>query len=104
MKFFEGWFDLISVAIGVVGALLKGIKKKFQTTTIVIGLIIAGVMTYATIGVLEVYFSDLSPKITILISFCVGWVANEITEKLDDFVNDIYGIFISWIKGFFKRK
>jgi hypothetical protein len=104
MKNFEHWTDLISVAIGVVGALLKGIKKKFQTTTIVIGLIIAGVMTYATIGVLEMYFSELSPKITILISFCVGWVANEITEKLDDFVNDMYTIVMSWIKSWFKRK
>jgi hypothetical protein len=39
-----------------------------------------------------------------LISFCVGWIANELTEKLDDFVNDVYDIVIDWIRRKFNSK
>jgi hypothetical protein len=34
----------------------------------------------------------------------VGWVANEITSKLDAMVNDVYNIFIAWIKAKFNSK
>lgn len=101
MKMIENWFDFIAIAIGVVGALLKGLKKKFSWSTIGIGMLIAGVLTYSVTGVIEMFYSGLSTKVVILISFCVGWIANEITEKLDDFVNDLYSILIEWIRSKF---
>jgi hypothetical protein len=104
MKMFENWMDLMSLFIGMVGALLKGLKHKFAKTTIFLGMIIAGVLTYSFIGLVEMFFHNLSPKVLILISFCIGWIANEITEKLDDLVGDIYEIFIDWIKSQFSRK
>jgi hypothetical protein len=101
MKMIENWFDFIAIAIGVVGALLKGLKKKYNLSTIGIGMLIAGVLTYSVTGVIEMFYSGLSTKVVILISFCVGWIANEITEKLDEFVNDIYSILIAFIRSKF---
>jgi hypothetical protein len=100
----ENLTDFIALSIGVIGALLKGIKKKFSKSTILIGMLIAGVLTYATTGLIEMFFTDVSQKVVILISFCVGWIANEFTEKLDDFVNDFYDIVIDWIRRKFNSK
>ena len=96
--------DFFAMGFGMVGALIKGIKSKFNTTTIVLGMVVAGVMTYATTGIIETFYSELSPKIVILISFCVGWVSNEITAKMDEFVGDVYEIFIQWLRDKFTKK
>jgi len=100
----ENLTDFIALCIGVIGALLKGIKKKFSKSTILIGMLVAGVLTYATTGLIEMFLTDVSQKVIILISFCVGWIANEFTEKLDDFVNDFYDIVIDWIRRKFNSK
>ena len=100
----ENLTDFVAMSIGVVGALLKGIKKKFNKSTIFIGMLIAGVLTYATTGLIEIFFTDVPQKVIILISFCVGWIANELTEKLDEFVNDVYDIIVEWIRRKFNSK
>lgn len=102
MKHMENWMDLVSMSIGIIGALLKGIKKRFTKPTIFLGMMIAGILTFSFIGLVEMFFNDLSPKVLILISFCIGWIANEITEKLDELVGDIYEIFIGYIRNKFK--
>ena len=104
MKHVESFGDLISIAIGMIGALLKGIKVKLHPFSVILSMVIAGIFSYSTIGIIETFFSHLSEKIVILIAFCVGWVANEITGKLDEFVNDIYEVFMDWIKAKFKIK
>jgi hypothetical protein len=95
--------DLFAIGFGMVGALIKGIRAKFNASTIVMGMLVAGIMTYATTGIIEQFYSDLSPKIIILISFCVGWVSNEITAKMDEFVGDVYEIFIQWLRNKFTK-
>lgn len=104
MKFFNEFGDLLSMAVGMVGALLKGLKSRLHFTSVILGMMIAGILTFSIIGVIEQFYQTLSPKFVILISFCVGWVANEITSKLDSMVNDIYNIFIDWLKAKFKTK
>jgi xanthine/uracil permease len=104
MNGMENLTDLVAMSIGVIGALLKGLKKKFNKSTIFIGMLIAGVLTYATTGLIEMFFTNVSQKVIILISFCVGWIANELTEKLDEFVNDVYDIVIDWIRRKFNSK
>ena len=103
MKYLDQFGDVLSILIGMIGALLKGIKIKANTFSVILVIIIAGIFSYSTIGIIETFFSDVSPKITILVAFCVGWVANEITSKLDEFVNDIYEIFVGWLKNKFKK-
>lgn len=96
--------DLLSMLVGVIGALLKGLKQKLNAVTIILSCLVAGILSYASIGLIEIFYSDLSPRLVIFISFCVGWIANEITAKLDLLVNDFYDIFINWLRNYFKPK
>ena len=104
MKNFEQLGDLLALGVGILGALLKGLKNKLKPATIIMGCLVAGILTFYIIGVIEYYYATLPPKFIVLISFTVGLVANEITEKMDAFVNDVYDILIQWIKGKFKNK
>jgi len=104
MKFLNEFGDLLSMAVGMIGALLKGLKSRLHFTSVILGMLIAGILTFSIIGVIEQFYQTLSPKFVILISFCVGWVANEITSKLDAMVNDLYNILIDWVKSKFKNK
>lgn len=104
MKNFEQLGDLLALAVGIFGAFLKGLKNKLKLPSILLGCLVAGVLTFSIIGVIEYYYATLPPKFVVLISFTVGWVANEITEKMDDFVNDVYDILIEWIKAKFKTR
>jgi hypothetical protein len=104
MKNFEHLGDFLALAVGVLGAFLKGLKNKLKPATIILGCLVAGVLTFSIIGVIEYYYATLPPKFVVLISFTVGWVANEITEKMDAFVNDVYDILIEWIKSKFKTR
>lgn len=102
MKFLHDYSDFISVLVGSGGALMKALKLKIPRRSMVISVCIAGVMTYGTIGLLTLYFKDLSPKVMVLASFSIGWVANELTDKLDQFVNDAYDIIKAKLKSIFK--
>ena len=103
MRNFENFGDILSLLVGILGALLKGIKAKFNASTIFIGCLVAGILTFSVIGVIELYYEDMSPKIVILVSFIVGWVANEITAKLDLLIGDVYDIFIAYVKNKFTK-
>ena len=99
MKGMEQFFDLISMGVGMVGAMLKGIKKKFRWSTIILSMSIAGILTYSVTGAVAYFYADVSPKVIVLISFCIGWVANEFTDVLDELIGDLYEIFIAWLKN-----
>jgi CHASE2 domain-containing sensor protein len=98
MKGLEEFTDIIAMSIGMAGALMKGLKKRLKIQTILITMIIAGILSFSLLGVLELFYHDLTPRLIILVSFIVGWLANEITEKIDLFFDDIYEYFIKWIK------
>jgi hypothetical protein len=80
--------DVISAFAGACAALLKGIKHRLNMRQIAISLIIASILAWGTIGILQYFFASTDPKITILVSFSVGWVANELTDILDEFVKE----------------
>ncbi len=75
--------DLWAVSVGVLGALLKGLKKRLSMRTMIIQVLVGGILAYGTIGVIDTFFSGLDSKIVIVVSFSIGWVANELTEYLD---------------------
>ena len=99
MKGIEQFLDLISMGVGMVGAMLKGIKRKFRFATIVLSMVIAGILTYSVTGLVAYFYADVNPKVIVLISFCIGWVANELTDRLDDLIGDLYDIFITWLRN-----
>lgn len=104
MKGLENIWDLLAMGFGMIGALLKGIKKRYALATIVLSMLVAGILTYSITGIIAYFYTDVNPKITILISFCIGWIANEFTDKLDKFIGDLYDIFINWLKTKYNGK
>jgi len=99
MKGLEQFTDLITMAIGMTGALLKGLKKRVKLQGILTGMIVAGILSYSLIGVIEIFYDDLTPKLIILVSFVVGWIANEVTEKIDLIFEDAFQYFRGWLKN-----
>lgn len=99
MKGIEQFGDLIAMAIGILGALLKGLKKHLKIPTIILACIIAGILTYSVTGLIELFYHEASPKIVILISFVVGWVSNELITTLDHAIGDIYELAIEYLKS-----
>lgn len=102
MKGFEQFTDLFAILIGMIGALAKGLKKRAKLKTIFIGMTIAGILSYSLIGVVEIFYNELTPRLIILVSFVVGWVANELTEKIDLVFNDVFDFFADKVKNLFK--
>jgi CHASE2 domain-containing sensor protein len=103
MKGLEQFTDLLAMAIGVTGALLKGLKKRLKVQALVSAMIIAGILSYSLIGVIEIFYDELTPRLIILVSFVVGWIANEVTEKIDLVFEDLYEYFLGWLKSKTKK-
>ena len=98
MKGLEQFTDIIAMSIGMIGAMMKGVKKRLRVKNIFIGMVVAGILSFSLIGVIELFYQELSPKLIILVSFIVGWLANEITEKIDLVFDDAFDVFLNWIK------
>jgi len=100
MKGLEQFTDIMAMAIGITGALMKGLKKKMKVQSIVVACVVAGILSFSLIGVIEIFYDELTPRLIILVSFVVGWLANEITEKIDLIFEDIW----DWVESWIKRK
>jgi len=98
MKGLEQFTDLFAIMIGMIGAFAKSVKKKLKLSAIFTSVIVAGVLSYSLIGVVEIWYDELTPKLVILISFVVGWLANEITEKIDLVFEDFYDYVLDLVK------
>lgn len=99
MKGIENFMDIITIIIGMVGAMLKGFKNKLRPVSVIMSMVVAGILCYSVIGIVEIFYHDLTPRLIILIAFVTGWLANEITEKLDLAIGDIYEITIEKLKN-----
>lgn len=95
--------DLLSLFVGLIASIMKGIKKRLSLRLIVIAGISGALLSFGTLGVLEYFLTDIDVRTAILASFIVGWIANEITEVLDDAVKDAYDIIHIWFKSKFKK-
>ena len=78
-------------------------KKKLKYQSILIGVVVAGILSFSLIGVIEIFYTDLNPKIIIGISFVVGWVANELTEKIDEVFDEVYEWALYKLRKIFKK-
>lgn len=96
--------DLWAVIVGTTASFMKAMKNKLDTKQTFIALIIGAILAYGTLGILDLFFSDLEPRVIMLASFAVGWVANELTDVLDDMVKDGYDLVREWLKNKFIKK
>ena len=95
--------DITSLIVGLTASIMKGLKKRLKLRTLIIAGISGGLLSYGSIGLLEMFLDKFDERTVILCSFIVGWIANEITEILDDFVKDFYDILIQKIKEKIKK-
>lgn len=84
--------DLLSIAVGGVGAFLKAVKARVKFKMIAISVIVGAILGYGTIGILSWVLEDVSINIVVLVTFSVGWTANEITDVLEKAVKDGYDL------------
>lgn len=91
--------DIMSAVAGGVGALIKGKKAKRKLKTLAIDALVGAILGYTTIGVLDMVLDGATNKVIMLVSFSVGWVANEITDILEKLVNDGYNFLSNKLKG-----
>jgi uncharacterized membrane protein YeaQ/YmgE (transglycosylase-associated protein family) len=99
MKGLEHLTEILSILVGMVGALIKSIKKKVSLRNKIISMVVAGILCYTAMGLVQMLYGDLPQKVSILVAFVVGWTANEITDKMDIFVDDLYDYFLGWMKN-----
>ena len=95
--------DLWAVLVGTTASLMKGLKRKLKAQQLIIALITGGVLAWGTLGIIDMFFGQLEPKVIMLVSFAVGWVANEITDFLDDTIKDAYELVKQWAKSKLKK-
>ena len=95
--------DLFSLGVGLIASLMKGIKKKLKMRPLIIAGVSGAILSWGTLGVLEFFMHNMDMKIVILTSFIVGWIANEITEVLDDVVKDAYDVLHAWFRNKFNK-
>lgn len=100
MKGLEQFTDLLAMAIGMTGALMKGLKKRMKIQSVGIAMVVAGILSFSLIGVIELFYNEMTPRLTILLAFVVGWLANEITEKIDLIFEDVW----EYIQRMIKKK
>jgi len=100
MKGLEQFTDILAMAIGMSGALMKGLKKRMKMQSIMIAMVVAGILSFSLIGVIELFYHEMTPRLTILLAFVVGWLANEITEKIDLIFEDVW----EYIQRLIKKK
>jgi len=91
--------DLIAAFSGGVAAFLKAIKKRLSVKIIVISAIIGAFFGFGTIGLLSIFLDKLSTSVIVFASFAFGWVANEVTDVLEEAVKDGYDFAKAYTKA-----
>lgn len=82
--------DIYATLFGAMASFIKARKMKLKLKDLVLQIIVGAVLAYLTIGAIDYFFKGASQRMVMLISFVVGWCANEITELFDDVIKDSY--------------
>lgn len=100
MKAMKENIDLMAGLAGMMGAMMKSLKKKFTKREIVINMIVAGFLSFGIVAGLTIFLPKYvhDQRLMVFITFFVGWVSNDFTDKLEKSVGDIYEIIINSLK------
>lgn len=94
--------NIIAGLIGGLGAVLKGAKKHHKMRTILVNIIIGGLLAYLSMDLIPLFFKGITQKTSMLISFSIGYVANELTDNLESTLDVFFEAVKNKIKSFFK--
>lgn len=82
--------SVLAGLIGGLGAVLKGVKKADKLKSIIINVIIGGLLAFLSIDLIPYVITDASEKTTLLVSFSVGFMSNELTDKLELLLDTVF--------------
>ena len=88
--------------IGGVGAILKGAKARHKMRTIIINMIIGGSLAYLSMDIVPQLVDDISAKTSMLVSFSIGYLSNEFTDKFEVVLDVFFESLTDKIKRIFK--
>lgn len=91
--------DIYTMCVGFISAVLKGIKKNLKLKSILISAFSGALLALGTFGVVLYFLEDLDLRMAIFISFIVGWIASDITDTLENVVDDAYEIFKAYVQS-----
>lgn len=97
--------DIISSLVAMAGAFLRALKNKFSKKETIINLIVAGVLAFGIIELLILFLPKWfdNTRIMTFVSFFVGWVTRDFTDKIERVISDIYDIFLGYLKSKFNK-
>lgn len=88
--------------IGGIGAVLKGTKARHKLRTIIINMVIGGLLAYFSMDLVPKLVDDISDRTSMLVSFSIGYLSNEFTDKLEVVLDVVFEVATDKVKRIFK--
>ena len=82
--------DFISAMVGVLGAFLKGIKKRNKMRTVIINMITGGCLALLSMDIIPYFIEDASDKTISLIAFSIGYLSSELTDNFEALLDSVF--------------
>jgi len=96
--------DIYTLVVGLISAILKGIKKNFSARTLIISALSGSMLALGSLGLAMYFLESIDVRMAIFIAFVVGWVSSEITDALEKIVKDVYDILKVYLQTKIKKK
>lgn len=97
--------EIASAVAGGIGAVLKGLKSKIKLKSLIINAFVGLFLGFGVIQGLVFFFSShkLSIGLIAFIGWLAGWLSNEITDKMEAYIDVVYEITVDKTKEFFNN-
>lgn len=98
--------DIMAGLISMLGALMRGLKKKFGRREIIINLVVAFALSFGVIAGLCWWLPSKvhDTRLIVFITFFIGWISNDFTDHFEKIISDVYDIALDWLKSKIKKK
>lgn len=95
--------EVVSAIAGGAGAVLKGLKAKQKRKALVINLFVGAFLGFGVVQSLVFWFSskEFAIGLIVFISWIGGWLSNDITDKIENYLDVVYDIIVEKTKAFF---
>lgn len=96
--------EVMAGMAAALGALLKGLKKKFTNKELIINMIVAGFISFGVVAAVTYWLPEHieDPKVLLFVTFFAGWITNDFTNNLEESMSDVYDIFLDWLRNITK--
>lgn len=92
--------DVMAGLVGMMGALLKSLKKKFSNREVIINMIVGGFLSFGVIAGIMMFLPKYTNDIRVImfITFFLGWVSNDFTDGFEKTVSRLFDFAIDFLR------